>query len=162
MTWINGKRGDMEPKKRRQVVISKEDAVFWMDENGQWHNEHGKFEHPRIIKYFNASIKKDDQGYFVFQSTDMVDEKVYFKYKETAVFAVDLRAGKDLILALNVGKTVPFDPTGLYVKDDSLFMKTKSHLIKFTPQAMVKLSRYLKEKDGQLIFSFNEKEWPIN
>lgn len=151
----------MEPDIPRQVVISKEDAVFWMDENGCWHNEHGKFEHPRIIKYFNTSIKKDTQGYYVSQSTDQVREKVYFRYKETAVFVVDIKEDNGLLLLLNTGKTVSFDPDGLTIKGDSLFAATKEHLMKFSSQAMVKLSRYLKEENGSLILSYQGKEWTI-
>ncbi len=152
----------MESDTPRQVVISKEDAVFWMDENGQWHNEHGKFEHPRIIKHFNTSIKKDTKGFYVAQSTDQVEEKVYFKYKETAIFVVDLKQKDGLILILNTGRTARFDPKQLMVKNDSLFVRTEGCLIKFSSQAMVKISRYLKEEEGKLMFSLDGKSWPID
>ncbi|MCP4022082.1 MAG: MFS transporter permease, partial [Desulfobacteraceae bacterium] len=65
---------------KKQIIIPKEDAVFWMDKHGIWHNEHGPFEHPKIIKYFNASIQKDDQGYYVNQATGEFEEKVYFSF----------------------------------------------------------------------------------
>jgi len=51
-----------------------------MDAEGNWHNEHGKFEHPGIIKHFNTSICKDEDGYFVSQSHSGIEEKVYFIY----------------------------------------------------------------------------------
>ena len=159
------KRDIMESKRARQVVISKEDAVFWMDENGVWHNEHGKFEHPRIIKYFNASIQKDAKGYFVAQSTDLVEEKVYFKFQKTAVFAVNVRQGPGpaLLVGLNTGNTVELDPKNLMVEGDSLYLKTDEHLVKFTSNALLKLSGYLKEnEDGQLVFSFNGTDWPVD
>ncbi len=58
-----------------------------MDANGIWHNEHGRFEHPKIINHFNRSIQKDDLGYFLSQMIDEAkEEKVYFPYEETAVF----------------------------------------------------------------------------
>ena len=74
----------------KQIIIPKENAVFRMDGNGVWHNEHGKIEHPKIIKYFHQSIGKDDRGYFVFQTTDEFEEKVYFPYEETAMFVFDI------------------------------------------------------------------------
>lgn len=145
---------------KKQIIISKEDAVFWMDENGHWHNEHGRFEHPRIIKYFNASIKKDAQGYYLAQSRDGMEEKVYFKYQETAVFIVGLKETQEgLVLGLNTGETIGFDPSRLQVKNDSLYLNTDEHLMKFTSQAMVRLSRYLQEdEDGRLVFSFRGKD----
>jgi hypothetical protein len=161
MLYAGSKRIDMESDSPRQIVISKEDAVFWMDENGNWHNEHGKFEHPRIIKYFNKSIKKDEQGYYVAQSTDQVSEKVYFKYHDTAVFVVGIKQEKEMILLLNTGQAIPFDPGQLLVKEDSLFIKTEAHLIKFTSQVLVKLSRYLKETNGQFVFSYKGRDWTI-
>ena len=151
----------MESKKPRQVVISKEDAVFWMDENGEWHNEHGKFEHPRIIKYFNSAIKKDEHGYFVAQSTDEIEEKVYFKFQETAVFAVDVKHGDPIMLRLNTGRSAEFDPATLRVRGDHLYAAAGDHLIKFTSTAMLKLSTYLKEDDGHLVFSLNGRDWPV-
>lgn len=148
-------------KEQKKIVIPKEDAVFWMNKNGEWCNEHGKFEHPRIIKYFNASIKKDDNGYFVYQSTDEVEEKVYFPYEDTAIFAVDIREQKDIKLIINTGQAIPFDPEHLYEKNDSLYMETAEHTVKFSSRAMLKLSKYLKEEDGQLVLSHNGKLWPV-
>ena len=60
----------MGSKELKQIIISKENAVFWMDNQGHWQNEHGPIEHPRIIKYFNACIRKDTSGYFVHQKTE--------------------------------------------------------------------------------------------
>ena len=50
-------------KRYNEIVISKEDAIFWLDENGRWHNAHGEFQHKKIIDYFHSSIKKDKKGY---------------------------------------------------------------------------------------------------
>ncbi len=151
----------MNSKVPRQVVIPKEDAVFWMDENGEWHNEHGRFEHPRIIKHFNTSIKKDEQGYFVAQATEQVEEKVYFKYKDTALFIVDIKEDQQILLSLNTGKTIVLEPATLMLKGDSLFINTPDHLIKFTSHALVKLSRYLKEDQDHLTFVHGGKSWPL-
>ncbi len=119
-------------------------------------------EHPRIIKYFNTAIRKDAKGYYVAQSTDQVTEKVYFKYKETAIFVVDLKQKDGLTLILNTGRTARFNPDQLMVKNDSLFVRTKECLIKFSSQSMVKISRYLKEEEGKLMFSLDGKSWPID
>lgn len=145
----------------KSVVISKEDAVFWMDGNGKWHNEHGRFEHPKIIKYFNGSIQKDDGGYHLFQIRDGLEEKVYFKYEETALFAVDLAEKEEIILLLNTGKRIILDPSCLYEKEDSLYFTWKDHLVKFTDRALFKLSDYLTEQEGELTFSFKDSTWKI-
>jgi len=51
----------------KDIVIPKENAVFWMDGNGDWRNEHGRFRKKKIIDYFNAAIHKDENGYYVCQ-----------------------------------------------------------------------------------------------
>ena len=110
-------------QKRKEIIISKEDAVFWMDKNGGWHNKHGKFEHPRIIKYFNAYIKKDEKGYYVLQETSECIEKVYFHYEDTALFVFDVTMADDIILILNTSDTMPFDPGQLFSRDTTSTFK---------------------------------------
>ncbi|WP_319576126.1 MFS transporter permease [uncultured Desulfobacter sp.] len=131
---------------KKQNIIPKEQAVFWMDKDGAWHNEHGELEHHKIIKYFNQSIQKDDNGYFLCQTINDVEEKVYFLYEETAVFVVDL-AKKDagIELTLNTLDTIILDPEALVIKKDALFMETDAHLIKFTQKALAKMTSFLKD-----------------
>lgn len=148
-------------EKPKEIIISKQDAVFWMDKNGDWHNEHGKFEHPRIIKYFNASIKKDENGYYVHQETGECIEKVYFRHEDTAVFVVDLKIKDDIILILNTNDTIPFDPKQLFVRDDTLYIQTPEHLVKFKDRALLKISKFMEEKNGQLSFTINGKTYPV-
>lgn len=148
-------------KNKTQVIIPKEEAVFWMDGNGNWHNEHGRFEHPRIIKYFNRSICRDDDGFFVYQSSGDFEEKVYFRCEETAFFAVDIRFDEDWILVLNTGRSKVLDPEALLSKNDSLYMKDTTDLIKFTSKAMLKLARYIQEKDGELYLCRDDRMWLI-
>jgi hypothetical protein len=42
--------------KKKTNVISKDQATFWLDRYGRWHNEHGLFEHKKIIDYFDKLI----------------------------------------------------------------------------------------------------------
>ncbi|NDY72272.1 MFS transporter permease [Desulfobacter hydrogenophilus] len=129
---------------RKQNIIPKEQAVFWMDKDGAWHNEHGKLEHPKIIKYFNQSIAKDDQGYFLSQIINDVEEKVYFPYEETAVFVVDLvKKDAGIELTLNTLETIALDPDVLYINADALFMETDAHLVKFTQNALAQMTPFL-------------------
>jgi hypothetical protein len=148
-------------KKKKQIIISKEDAVFWMGENGDWYNKHGKFEHPKIIKHFHGSIKKDENGYYLFQETDDHEEKVYFPYKDTAVYVFDIKEGKDILLKLNNNDTIKLDPEQLFEKDDKLFLKTDGHLVKFTDRALLKISKFLQEKKGQLFFKIKGRSYPV-
>ena len=90
--------------KFKEIVIPKEDAVFWMDKNGHWHNEHGKFQHKKIIDYFNGCIKKDKDGFYLTQERDTYREKVYFPYEETAYFVFEVIKDKDITLVLNTKK----------------------------------------------------------
>lgn len=151
----------MAPKTNKTIVIPKEKAVFRMDANGAWQNEHGKFEHPGIIRYFNSSIRKDENGYFVYQSNLGIEEKVYFDYEDTAIFAVDLRDGQPLSLILNTGDSVDLDPNCLFVKQDNLYVQTPDHLIKFSSRAMMKISKFLEERDGKLFLTIRNHIYPI-
>lgn len=148
-------------KKKKQIIIPKEKAVFWMNENGDWFNEHGKFEHPKIIKHFHASIQKDKDGYYLYQETDEHEEKVYFPYKDTALFVFDIKEGKDILLKLNNSDIIKLNPEQLFEKDDKLFFKTDDLLVKFTDRALLKISRFLEEKGGQLFFKINGKSYPV-
>ncbi len=146
----------------KQIIISKEDAVFWMDKDGNWCNEHGKFEHPKIIKYFNASLKKDENGYYVYQKTDECEEKVYFSYEDTALFVVDVKEKEDFFLILNNNSTIKFDPQNLFAKDDSLYLQTPDYLIKFSSRALLKISKFIEEKDDQLALTIKGKTYKIS
>ncbi len=132
----------------KQITIPKENAVFWLDKNGVWHNEHGKFEHPKIIAYFHKSIRKDEQGYHVFQIRDDCEEKVYFPYEDTALFVFDMKGTGTLVL--NTTDTLPLDPSLLYTCNDNLYIQTPEHCIKFGQRALMKLARLLVEKDERL------------
>ncbi len=153
------KENKRKSEKPKQRVISKEDAVFWMDKDGCWCNEHGKFEHPRIIRYFNASIRKDEKGYYVFQTMGEWEEKVYFSYEDTALFVLDVAMEQDMVLLLNNTRTIKLDPLQLFTRNDSLYLKTPDHEIKFSSKALLKISKYINEKEGRLIFSINGKEY---
>jgi hypothetical protein len=135
------------------IVIPKEKAVFWLDMNGIWHNEHGKFEHPKIISYFHKSIRKDDNGYHVFQIRDQCEEKVYFPYEDTALFVFDIKGTDTLVL--NTTDTLPLDPARLFTRNDNLYMQTPEHCIKFGQRALMKISRLLVEKNDQLFLVLN-------
>ena len=41
----------MSKKEKREFIVPKEEAVFWLDAYGRWHNEHGVFEHKKIVAY---------------------------------------------------------------------------------------------------------------
>ncbi len=128
--------------------MPKEDAVFWLDANGRWHNKHGVFEHKKIIGYFHSSIRKDADGYHLFQKhNDHTVEKVYFKYEDTALFVFDVKTKGDsdkIRLILNTKEEVALTPENLFVQNDNLYMDHAGHRIKFIDRAMMKLARRLK------------------
>jgi hypothetical protein len=142
----------------KEIVIPKEDAVFWMDGNGRWHNVHGPFRHRKLIRYFNAAIRKDADGFFVEQERGDVREKVYFRCGETAFFAVDITTGSSLTILLNTGESVKLEPQKLYIENDCLFMHHQESCIQFTDRCMMMLSGYIHDVDGACYFRFNDKK----
>ena len=109
--------------KRTEIIIPKDRAIFWLDKNGRWHNAHGEFEHRKIIDYFHSSIKRDESGYYLSQRRGSVQEKVYFHYEDTALFAVDLIKNNDIMLILNTKKQIKLKPRNLFIRGDDLYMR---------------------------------------
>ena len=144
-----------------EIVISKEDAVFWMDGNGRWHNQHGEFEHKKVVAYFNRSIGYDADGYFVSQVRGDIQEKVYFPYQETALFVVDIIQNGDLQLLLNTQKQVPLNPEKLFIRNDNLFMHFENQLIKFTDRSMIKLSDRFDDANGKFTIQLNGNRYTL-
>ncbi len=145
----------------QEITIKKEDAVFWMDGNGRWHNQHGEFEHKKVIAYFNQSIQYDSDGYFVSQVRGDMVEKVYFPYHETALFAVDILQHDEVRLLLNTRKRVPLNPEKLFIRNDTLFMHFENQLIKFSDRSMIKLSDRLDDANGQFTIHLNGLSYAI-
>lgn len=148
-------------KKHSEIVIPKDKAVFWLDKNGRWHNAHGEFEHQKIIDYFHSAIKKDTQGYYLFQQQGQLREKVYFHCEDTALFAVDLIKDPDVTLVLNTRKHVRLKPKSLFIKDDSLYMKLGTEIIKFTARGLLKISDLLVFEDEKYFIRIKNRKYRI-
>jgi hypothetical protein len=145
----------------QEIVILKEHAVFWMDEHGRWCNAHGLFQHRKIIDYFNSCIRKDQDGYFVEQIRDNIREKVYFRYVDTPLFAVDVVAGDSLTLTLNTGNTIKLDPCLLFVRNDNLYLRQENECIKFSERVLLKLSRHIEVSQSRYYFCMEDQRYPI-
>ena len=145
----------------REIVISKEDAVFWLDANGRWHNVDGPFKHKKIIDYFHASIHKDENGYYLCQERNNLREKVYFRYEDTAIFVFDVNFGNDIELVLNTGKKIKLDPQRLFVCNENLYLQSGEERIKFDERSLMKISRNIDEKGDQYIFRIQNRRYPI-
>lgn len=133
------------------IEVSKDKAVFWMDGDGRWRNEHGLFRHKKIIDYFNENIQKDEKGYYVAQKRGHLLEKVYFRYEETALFVVDLTLDYPMILQLNNGRELEMRPEKLLICGDSVFHRIGNEVAKFNQRAMLKLSEKLKFEQGKCL-----------
>ncbi|MBT8373588.1 MAG: MFS transporter permease [Deltaproteobacteria bacterium] len=148
-------------KQFKEIVISKDKAVFWLDSHGRWHNKHGQFEHRKIIDFFHSSIRKDKDGYFVAQATESCLEKVYFRYEDTAIFVFNVIKNESIFLLLNTKKQIKLNPEELYIKDDYLYTWDEEDLVKFTEQSMMKISKYM-ENDNEIYFiNVNDKRYKI-
>jgi len=148
-----------------EIVIKKEDAVFWMDKSGCWCNDGGKFRKKKIIDLFHQSISKDDDGYFVSQVRDEIFEKVYFRFEDTALFVFAVIFKDDIILKLNTGKHLPLDPSRLIIKDDNLYFTTEEDLIKFSERALMQISSIFEdageENGDHLVINVNGNKFQI-
>jgi hypothetical protein len=148
-------------KKYTEIVISKDDAVFWLNANGRWHNAHGEFQHKKIIDYFHSSIQKDEKGYYLFQERGNLREKVYFHYDDTALFAVDLIKDEDITLILNTKKQLKLKPKNLFTKNDNLYMRLGQETIKFVERGLMKISDLLEFKDDQYFIKVKNRTYRI-
>jgi len=150
----------------KEVVIPREEAVFWLDSRGYWRNAGGKFRKKKIIDYFHAAISKDENGYFLHQQKGDVFEKIYFPYEDTALFVFDVcfetsDPAPDITLVLNTGRRLSLNPRRLYTQNDCLYLKADDDIIKFTERALMKLSDVLDEKNGQFCIHASGSEHPI-
>jgi len=148
-------------KQLKENVISKDEAVFWLDTNGRWHNKHGQFEHRKIIDFFHSSIRKDKDGYYVSQTTESYKEKVYFRYEDTALFVFNIIKNKNIYLLLNTKKQIKLKPEELFIKDDSLYTKDGEELVKFTEQSMIKISKYMENDNDSYFIKIDDKRYKI-
>jgi hypothetical protein len=132
----------------KEIVICRENAVFRMDGTGRWHNRHGPFKHPKIIRYFNQSIQKDEDGFFVSQHHCGIIEKVYFPYVVTALFVVDLIEDHGVRVKLNTQPELDLIPEKLFFSKEDLYYRLGDDIAKFNPRALLKISTYI-EYDGK-------------
>ena len=148
-------------KKIKKVVIPKAEAVFWLDKNGCWHNENGKFEHKKIIKYFHSCIKRDRHGYYLYQANADYAEKVYFPYEDQALFVFDVILQKDVILVLNTGRQIKLKPRKLFMRNDCLYMKHDRETVKFAEQGLFKIAQLIEEIDDRFYIRVKNRRYRI-
>jgi len=144
-----------------EVVIARENAVFWMDGHGRWHNRHGRFEHKRIIDYFNRSIRRDRDGYYLTQVRGDIREKVYFPFEDTPLFVVDVIPADPMRLALNTAETIPLDPRNLFTQADRLYQQRGDDRIKFSDRALMAMAPHLEESAAGLAVRVGGRTYPI-
>jgi hypothetical protein len=127
----------------------------------QRHNVHGEFEHKKIIDYFHSSIKRDENGYYLSQKRENVQEKVYFHYEDTALFAVDLIKDNDITLILNTRKQIKLKPRNLFIRGDDLYMQMRAETIKFTERGLMKISDLLEYDNDRYFIKINNRKYKI-
>ena len=145
----------------KEMVVPREKATFWLDRWGYWCNEHGRFEHPKIIDYFHAAIARDAGGYHVFQINGNVREKVYFRHEDTALFVFDVLPDDIIILVLNTRRQIALNPGRLFIRNDYLYTRHEGELIKFNEASMLKISRYFEYENDNCLFCFKGQRTPI-
>ena len=148
-------------KKIKTIVIPKEEAVFWLDKNGRWHNENGQFKHKKIVKYFHSSIKRDQHGYYLYQINGNNAEKVYFPYEDQALFVFDVIRQDDVILVLNTGRHIGLKARKLFIKNDCLYMHLDREIIKFSEQGLFKIAQLIEEINGRLYIRVKNRRYEI-
>jgi len=148
-------------KKLKEIVILKDDAVFWLDKNGRWRNKDGEFEHKRIIEYFHSSIRKDRDGYHLQQIIGDCQEKVYFNYEDTALFVFDVITDQDIFLILNTKKRIKLKPKKLSIKGDNLYMSVGEERIKFAEKGLIKISEFIEYDNDQYFIRIKNRRYKI-
>jgi len=148
-------------KKLKEIIISKDEAAFWLDQKGRWNNVHGEFEHKKIIDYFHTSIKKDKDGYYLGQMNGNNKEKVYFHFEDTALFVFDIIKDKDIILVLNTKKKIKIRPQKLFIKDDNLYMQVGEERIKFTERGLMKISNLIECDNDRYFIKVKNRRYKI-
>lgn len=149
-------------KKIKEIVIPQEEAVFWLDKNGCWNNANGKFQHKKIINYFHSCIRRDQNGYYLYQENENFKEKVYFAYEDQALFVFDILRENDVTLVLNTKKHVKLKPRNLFVRNDNLYMHMGEETIKFAEQGLMKIAHDLEDEDGQLYIRSKNRRYKIH
>ena len=149
------------PKKTKEIVGGKDEAVFWLDKNGCWNNENGKFRHDKIIRYFHSCIKHDRQGYYLRQQNESYIEKVYFPYEDQALFVFDVIELDGITLVLNTNQKVKLKPRRLFINNDCLYMHRGEEIIKFADRGLLKIARYLEEDNGRLYIRVKGRRYKI-
>jgi hypothetical protein len=148
-------------EKIKEIVIDKEEAVFWLDENGCWQNENGKFRHKKLIHHFHSCIKRDQQGYYLYQENGKYAEKVYFPYEDQALFVFNVIRQDDVTLILNTKKQIKLKPRRLFIKNDCLYMHMGEEIIKFVEQGLMKIAQLLEEENDQLFIRIKNRRYKI-
>ncbi len=150
----------MEPS-QPSLTIPSEKAIFWMDAQGRWRNRHGPFEHKKIIDHFNASIERDQDGYYVTQVNDGIREKVYFRYEDTVLFVVDVVMSDPVKLVLNTSAQIDLQPDAMTISGDQLYIHSGGDRIKFTQRALLKISRMMEYSGEMYYICISEQKYPI-
>lgn len=145
------------------VVIPRQEAVFWLDSEGWWRNDGGRFRKKKIIDYFHRHIHHDENGYFVLQDKGEIWEKVYFPYEDTALFAFNIRKqNSDIWLLLNTGREILLDPETLFIQNDRLYAISNDERIRFAERAMIRISALMEEdENGRLQICTNGRKYVI-
>lgn len=151
----------MDDEKLEEVVIPAENAVFWLDRNGIWHNESGRFRKKKIIDRFNASLRKDEQGFYVTQINGNRREKVYFQYEDTALFAVDFELEGNLTLILNTGEKREVNPQTLLIQNDCLYLDDGEDPVKFSERCLMKVFKLIDSEGDHYVIKVNGVRYPI-
>jgi hypothetical protein len=146
-------------------IIPREEAVFWLDKDGNWRNRHGKFRNPKIIAHFHSCIQKDEHGYYLTQDHPEFREKVYFPYEDTALFVFDIQVkDQDVVLKLNTRQEVHLAPDRLFIHSDHLYLDLEGERVKFSERALVALSKYIQfdEEQDKSWLDYHGRSWPIH
>ena len=148
-------------KNFKEIVIERDEAVFWLDRNGCWHNSNGKFRHKKIIHHFHSCIKKDRQGYFLYQKNENYAEKVYFPYEDQVLFVFDVIQLKDVMLVLNTNQQIKLKPRKLFIKKDCLYMHLGEDIIKFSEKGLLRIAKLLEEENGKFYIRIKNRRYKI-
>ena len=138
-------------------VVSKERSEIRLSERGHWFHRQEPFENENIIRFFHRAIRKDESGrYYLYNTFEGNEEKVYFEVEDTAFFVwrVKFDRGSGVFrITLNTGSEETLDVHSLHEDARGVMycLLSDGDRARFNPRSLQQLSEHA-VMDGDAIF----------
>lgn len=138
-------------------IISEEASGISLSARGEWFHHGEPVLHPRVIRLFHRSIRRDDEGrYYLYNLLGTLEEHVYFTVEDTAFFVERLdfdESTKSFTIRLNNEDKEALDVKTLREDERGvMYCRTRNgDRARFSQSALMKLSDFVKT-EGEWIY----------